>query len=155
MDATEAAKSVTEWAVATCPELSNAYDHNPNRIQHALPVALAGASDEGDTPADPQLGIEVAEIGLEQATVHVLRFTIELMVEPDPADTAAEQLEGFVAALAAAIRAERDSGEVTLGGRVDAASPYWQAAYEPPFVEFDDGVTARRATFSLAVAELI
>lgn len=155
MDATEAAKALTAWAAEVCPDLNNAYDHDVNRIQHALPVALAAIGDEEDTSSEPRLGIEVSDVGLEQATLHVMRFTLELLVSDVPADAAAaEQLEGFVAALAGAIRAERDTGEITLGGRVEAASPFWQASYEPPFVEFDDGTKARRASFSLALAEL-
>ena len=155
MDATEAAKALTEWAAATCPDLNNAYDYDPSSIQHALPVAVAGISDEEDTASEPRLGIEVSDVGIEQAALHVMRFTIELLVKDTPADAAAEQLEGFVGSLAAALRAERDTGEITLGGRVQAASPFWQASYEPPFVEFDDGTKARRASFSLALAELI
>jgi hypothetical protein len=150
VDATEVAKAVAAWASDTCEDLNNAYEYDPAKISHALPVAIAGVTAENVTSSDPTLGIPFAALGIDQATLHILRVDMMLMVEQTPTDAAAEQLEGFVRDLAASLAADP-----TLGDRVSAASPYWGASYEPPFLKFDDGTEGRAATFSLAVAELI
>lgn len=155
MIATEVAEAVAAWIVEVCPEVNNAYDFDPAQIEHKLPIAIADVPDEGDQPNDPGLGLAISDVGIEQAALHVVRVSVELVVDQKPADEATRKLEGFVGAMAAAIRAERDSGEITFGGRVYGASPYWQANYEPPFIQFEGGVKGRRASFSLAVAELI
>lgn len=149
MDATEAAKALTEWAVETCPELTNAYSHNADSISAALPVAVASVGTESGTDNDPRLGIEIADFGIEQADLHVMTVDILLMVQPKPTDIADEELRGFVRELRAALKADE-----TLSGRVPAASRFWDASYEPPYMEFDDGTVGRVATFSLAIAEL-
>lgn len=149
MDSTEAAKAAAEWAEATCDGLTNAYSHDPSRILDALPIATASASRESVLANDPRLGIEIADFGIEQADLHTMQVEILLLVRPEPADEASAQLESFVSALRLSLAADP-----TLGGRVMSASRYWDANYEPPFLEFDDGTTARAATFSLAVAEL-
>jgi hypothetical protein len=150
VDATQAAEAIAAWAADTCDALNNVYEYDTARIAAALPVAIAAVGSEHTTSSDPTLGIPVATLGLDQATLHVLRIDLALLVTPTDDDTAAKQLEGFVRDL-------RDDLLVdpTLGGRVSAASPYWQASYEPPFLKFDDSTEARAATFSLAVAELI
>lgn len=150
MDATEASVTLVEWAVETCADLNNVYECDPARIQHALPIAVADIGEEAVVRSDPTLGIEIADLGLEQGNLHVLRSSIALMVDDTADDSAAKELEALVAKLGAAIATDE-----TLGGRVHAVSPFWRASYEPPFVEFDDGTKGRMATFSLAIAELI
>jgi hypothetical protein len=154
VDATEISKAVAAWVVEVCPEVNNAYKYDPARIEHALPIAIVEAHDEEDAASDPRLGLAISDVGIEQAVLHVTRLSIELVVDEKPAGEATAKLEGFVAALAAALRAERAAGEITLAGRVEAVSPFWQANYEPPFIQFEGGVKGRRASFSLAVAEL-
>lgn len=150
MDAIEADKALVAWAMDTCSELSNGYDHDPNQIVDALPIVTASVSEEAVVASDPTLGLAIAEIGLDQAPLHVMRSTLLLMVAPEPADAADDQLKAFVAKLAASLK-----GDQTLGGRVPSASPYWRAPYDPPYVEFDDGTKGRAAYFSLAIAELV
>ncbi len=150
MNATEAAAALSEWASDTCDGLNNAYNHDPATISHALPIATAGVTTEAVVRSDPTLGIAITDLGIEQANVHVLRSTILLIVDETPGEEAAQELEGFVAELAAALKSDE-----TLGGRVTAASPFWSASYEPPFIEFDDATKGRVAYFSLAIAELI
>lgn len=145
MDATEISKAVVEWAVAKCPDLNSVYDQDTDSIEHALPVALAVVGAEGD---------ETRASGLEQATLHTAQVSLEFLVRDE--DEAAEILQGFVATLGAAIRDEyRLTGDVTLDGRVGGGSPDWSAEYEPPYAIFDDSTKARRASFSLTVAELL
>lgn len=156
MDATEAADALVAWVEEVCTDVNKAYDHDPATIADSLPVALASVGNEEDTLSDPRLGLAIADQGLEQAALHIQRSNIELLVPPNPPTEATEALQGFVAALAKEMRRElREEGQITLGGRVEAASPFWAASYEPPFLEFDDGTTARRAVFSLAIAELV
>src|SRR5262249_18784102 len=138
-----------DWATKTCPTLTNAYDHDPSRIAHALPVAAAGVESEVMTKNDPTLGIAVVDVGLEQADVHVIRSTLLLLTHDEPADAVTAELEGSVAALAASLKADD-----TLGGRFPAVSRYWSANYEPPFMEFDDATKARVASFTVTIAEL-
>lgn len=150
MDATEAADALVEWATDTCSNLRGSYDHDPDSKTQPLPDVAAYVTTESDSASDPLLGLDFATFGIEQANVHVLRATLLLMVDPSDAGAATAQLQGFVADLAASLRADG-----TLGGRVPAASPFWQASYEPPFVKFEDGTEGRVASFSLAIAELI
>lgn len=154
MDATEISKAVVEWATETCPDLNSIYDQDVVEILDALPVCYAEMLDEEDAPAKPGLGLAITEFGLEQATVHATSLKLEFLVDDDGA--ANEKLEGFIAALANALRAEAATGDdPTLGGRVMAAPPFWSASYDPPFAVFDDNVKARRAEFRLVVAELL
>jgi hypothetical protein len=153
VEATEIARAVVRWATETCPDLNSVYDHDADQILDALPIAMAAVTSEQDTASQPSLGLEVADVGLEQAVLHVANASIEFLVNDD--DEASAKLEGFVGQLAGALRSERESGEITLGDRVEGASPYWQASYEPPFAVFDDSTKARRADFTLAVAELL
>jgi hypothetical protein len=155
MDGTEFSQAVLEWATATCPDLNSVYDLDAEQVQHALPVAFASVVAEEDAPAKPSLGIAGVDLGLEQTTVHAGSVSIEFMVDDD--DEADDRLKGFVNQLAEAIRAEHQggAGDVTLDGRVDGASPYWTSSYEPPFAVWEDGTKARRAEFTLAVAELL
>jgi hypothetical protein len=150
VDATEVADALVEWATETCPTFKGSYDHDPDAKTQPLPDVAAFVANESEGASDPTLGLEIADFGIQQANLHTLRATLLLMVEPDDAGAATEQLQGFVRDLAASVRADR-----TLGGRVPATSPFWQASYEPPFVEFDDGTKGRAATFSLVIAELI
>lgn len=150
MDANQIAEALVEWALATCPNLEGSYDHDPESKTQPLPDVAAVIGGEGDGPSDPSLGLEISDFGLQQATLHTARASLILMVDPGDGDEATEQLQGFVGALAASLRADR-----TLGGRVPAAAPVWTASYEPPFVEFDDSTKGRVATFSLVIAELI
>lgn len=150
MDANQIAEALVEWALETCPELQGSYDHDPDSKTQPLPDVAAVVGSEGDAPSDPSLGLEIADFGLQNATLHFTRASLFLMVDPGDGDAASEELRGFVGALARALRADR-----TLGGRVMSVSPVWQGSYEPPFVEFDDGTKGRIATFSLTVAELI
>lgn len=153
MNATEISKAVVDWATEVCPEINSVYDLDVASIGHSLPVALASVIEEGDSASRPDLGLEISDLSIDQAVLHTAAVSIEFLVDHD--DEASDKLEGFIGALAAAIRAERDSGEITLAGRVEGASPFWQAGYEPPLLEFDDTTFARRAAFQLTVAELL
>jgi hypothetical protein len=154
MTATEVAKAVIEWATEICPDLNSFYDLDADQIQHALPVAMAAVTDEADSGSRPDLGIEITDLGIEQAVLHTASLSLEFLVDDD--GEASQKLESFVGALLSAKRSEaRQTGSITLGGRVQAASPFMGASYEPPFAVFDDGTKARRAAFSLTVAELL
>jgi hypothetical protein len=154
MTATEVAKAVIDWASETCPDLNSIYGLDEDQIRDALPIAFAVMAEEADSGSRPDLGLEITDLGIDQAVLHTVGVSIELLVDDD--EEATEKLEGFVAALLAAKREEmKASGSITLGGRVQGASPFMTASYEPPFAVFDDATKARRASFSLTVAELL
>lgn len=150
MDANAIAEALVEWAMDTCPDLAGSYTHDPDSKTQPLPDVAAVVGAESESASDPALGLDIADFGIQQATLHSTRVSLFLMVDPGDGDEATQQLQGFVAALFASLRADR-----TLGARVPAAAPNAEASYEPPFVEFDDSTKGRIATFSLTVAELI
>jgi hypothetical protein len=150
VDATQVADALVAWAIDTLPDLQGTYDHDPDSKTQPLPDLAASVASEETRASDPTLGLPIADLGIEQATLHSLRASLLLMVDPGDAGAATEQLQSFVRDLRKAVEADR-----TLGGRVPAVSPYIQASYEPPFVEFDDGTKGRAATFLLVIAELI
>lgn len=149
MDAVEAAEALVEWALETCPDLKGSYDHDPSQKTQPLPDIAAYVSDEEVTGTDPSTGLPIADVGIQQAELHVMRATLLMMVNPEPAADADAALKGFVRDLAASLKADQ-----TLGGRVSAVSPRWRASYEPPFVQFEDGSEGRAAYLSLDIAEL-
>lgn len=149
MDATQASAALEAWAKATCPDLVGSYHHNPSRKTAPLPDVAASCGSEQVRRNAPELGIAVVDQGLEQADVHVLNMEMLLMAPPEPAAAATAQLQTFVAQLSAALLADD-----TLGGRVVGASRYFQASYDPPYIEFDDGTKGRCCFFNFAVAEL-
>jgi hypothetical protein len=148
MDANEAASAVAGWAKATCPDLA-AYDHSPPRKTSPLPDVAVSVARESVRRNAAELGIAVVEFGLEQADVHVLEVELLLMVSPEPADEATRQLQSFVGQLRESLESDD-----TLGGRVAAASRYFSATYEPPYIEWDDGTKARCAFVTVTLAEL-
>lgn len=148
MDASEVADALVDWVKATCPDIAGTYAHDPSGKDQPLPDVACFAQSEEVTNIDPSTG-EALATGIEQADLHVVRATVLLMVEPLPADEAANALQGFVAALGASLKADQ-----TLGGRVPSAAPRWRASYEPPFLKFDDGSEGRAAWLELTVAEL-
>lgn len=141
MDSDQAAEKLAEWALATCPDLNAAYEEDPESKTAPLPDVAVVITSEGVTDRDPSTAIQ-----LEQLDLHVYRAKLLLMVEPD--EGATDALQGFVKALGDSLKADQ-----TLGGRIPAASPYWDANYDPPFFEFDDGTEGRIADFSLTIAE--
>jgi hypothetical protein len=150
MDASRVADALVEWAIDTLPDLKGTYDHDPDSKTQPLPDLAVSVASEETRASDPTLGLPLADLGIEQATLHSLRASLLLMVDPEDAGVATEQLQDFVRDLREAVKADQ-----TLGGRVFLASPYIQASYEPPFVEFDDGTSGRAATFSIVITELI
>lgn len=149
MDANELADALVAWAKEACPDIASAYNHSPSRKKDPLPDVAASIASESIRRNAPELGIAIVDLGLEQADVHVLSAELLLMVKHEPAQTATEQLQTFVAQLRASLEADD-----TLGGRVPAASRYFAATYDPPYIEWDDGTKARCAFVSITVAEL-
>lgn len=90
--------------------------------------------------------------GIEQVLVRLYEFNLIFLVEPDPADTATEQLEEFVDVITAAILADPSMGELLPN---TAITPVFDASFSPPFVEFEDGTRGRIATMELKVGEIV
>lgn len=90
--------------------------------------------------------------GIEQVVMRTFDFHLIFLVEPDPADVATVQLEGFVDTMTEAILAD-PSMEGALANV--AIAPIFDASFTPPFVEFEDGTRGRIATMELKVGELL
>ena len=132
------------------PALAGGYDHVPERQTIPLPNVLCQILTESVEPRPPA-GVDALLPDIDQLERwEIYGARLLLAVEPEPVDEAAEALATYVAQLRTALDADR-----TLGGRVGGASPFFQASYDPPFAELDDGLRVRVATFQLTVAEAI
>jgi hypothetical protein len=150
LDATAVADALVEWATEKLPALAGSYDFDPDSKDQPLPDVAAIVETEQFMERDTSLGLDIAS-GLDQVYVRTFRCALMFVVDPADAGAATAQLQGFVDTLAAALHP--DSGDPTLGSRVQSTSPLWSASYSPPFVAFDDGTEGRAATFSLVVVE--
>lgn len=144
MTTIEIAAALEAWAAETTG--ANAYDHPPEQLDKALPLVACEIQRAGRVGDDRQL----PERAYQQHDLRVWRADLILLVAPDPAWTASQALYQMVDDLAAALAADR-----TLGGRVEVASPMWEASFDPPEVEYPDGTVARQATFSIVVGESV
>jgi hypothetical protein len=141
----EAAQAVEEWA-AEALGFSSSYDYPPDQLLKQLPLVLAAVKRKERKPNPAQF----QEHGYQQMTVRVWSTDLVLLVVPDPADVATQQLYDVVDVLENAIY--RDP---TLGGRVGFTEKDVDASFDPPEVEFDDGTVARQATFTMVVGEQV
>jgi hypothetical protein len=140
---------LVEWAVATVPDLLGAYDHAPERKTQPLPdIGVEVATTAIVTDADPRF----PHLNIQQFILKVYTFNLHLMVNPDPPETAAEQLSGFADALMDAV-----INDLTLGMRLapfyGTASPAVSASFDPPFIRFDDGTEGRHCVVTINIGE--
>jgi hypothetical protein len=134
------------WAAGVIPAL-NTFDHAPRSISEALPVVVADIQTDRVANADaglPGLG------DYQQTYLRARSVDLLILVAPTPAWTAAQVLYGYVDALGEALQRDR-----RLGNRVEAASPFYEASYDPPEVEYEDGTIARQVTFRIVAGETI
>jgi hypothetical protein len=134
------------WAAEVVPAL-NTFDYEPRSISEALPVVVADI--QTDRVADTEASIP----GLpdyQQTYLRARSVDLLILVVPVPAWTAAQVLYGYVDALGAALRKDQ-----RLGNRVEAVSPFYEATYDPPEVEYEDGTIARQVTFRIVAGETI
>lgn len=146
MDTTDLMRACELWAASVIPAL-NTYDHEPPSLGEALPLVVADIK----TDAVQDGASELPGVAAYQQT-YVRARTVDLLilVSPEPAWTAAQVLYGYVDALGAALRKDQ-----RLGNRVEAASPFYEATYDPPEVEWTDGTIARQVTFRISAGETI
>lgn len=145
MNTLDVIQAVEAWAVGVVPALSS-YDHPPEELASALPMVLAEVQLDNQQDANTQLP------GMAQYQQTFLRaWSIDLIVlsSPDPAWTASHALYGYVDALGGAIR----EGVVLEG--IVVMSQFYEANYDPPEVEYNDGTVARQVTIRITVGETI
>ena len=138
----ELATKLEEWASATLG--INTVEHAPTRLQDVLPLVICEVKGDRRADSDDQLpGVAT----YQQTYVRARRAELLLMVSPEDSWAATQALYDYVDALGKALL------EPTLGGRVPTASPYYEASYDPPEVQYADGTTARAATFTVTIGE--
>lgn len=138
------ATELEEWAAAVLS--INTVEHAPTRLTEVLPLVICEIKADSRRDSDP----EIPTIGnFQQTYVRARRADLLLMVDPTDSWVATQALYNYVDGLAQAIL-----DDITLGGRVHRASPYYDATYDPPEVQYADGTTARAATFSMSIGEL-
>jgi hypothetical protein len=139
---TQLATALESWAAGVLT--INTVEHAPTRLQEVLPLVICEVKGDRRADRDDQLpGIAT----YQQSYVRARRAELLLMVSPEDSWAATQTLYDYVDLLGAALL------EPTLGGRVHTASPYYEASYDPPEVQYADGTTARAATFSLTIGE--
>lgn len=144
MNAQHVSESVVAWVRETIPELVSGYPFIPTMAEGALPDVVAEVEREAVLPEDPRF----PQLRIQQVWIHVFDVGVSLMVDNSDPASAAETLRGYAEALTASLL--RD---VTLGGRVDFSSPFFDFDYTGPFVERPDGVRGRELTMTMAVGE--
>lgn len=139
------ATALEAWASAVTD--LNAEAHAPTRLSDAFPLVIC------EIKADVRTNKLSTLPGLgqyEQTLVRARTAELLLMVDPEPSWTASQGLYDYVDTLANEITRDQ-----TLGGRVHVASKFYDASYDPPEAEYQDGTVARIATFRMYVGELV
>lgn len=138
------ATRVDQWAAEALG--INTVEHEPDSLANALPLVVSAIKRDGRTSADPSL----PGLGAYQQTyVRYRGVEMLLLVTPEPTWDATKLLYGYVDTLAESILRDR-----TLGGRVHTTSPLYEAGYDPPEVQYQDGTVARAATMTITIGEV-
>ncbi len=146
----ELVAAVVEWVVDVCPAVEgNTYAYTAASKVHGLPDVMVDVAWAGIVRDDPDFPLG----DLQQAALAITRLTLNFMVAvPDVEadhEAATSTLRGFYDALLASVLADH-----TLGGRVQMASPFIEADYDPQFVDYS-GTVGRQSVVQLAVAEML
>lgn len=125
----------------------NTEAHEPTSLAEALPIVICEVKDDVRAAKSsnlPGLG------QYEQTLVRARTAELMLLHHPEPSWTASQNLYDAVDELAVSI-----TRDPTLGQRVHVASKYYEASYDPPEIQYQDGTRARFATFRMFVGELV
>lgn len=137
------ASSLEAWAADLLS--INTVEHAPTSLSDALPLVVSEITN--DSRASSQANLPA--VGTYQQThVRARIVRLLLMVTPEPSWDATKLLYGYVDTIGAEIL--RDP---KLGGRVETTSPFYEASYDPPEVQYEDGTVARAATVTLTIGE--
>jgi hypothetical protein len=137
--------AVQDWAKAVIPELTVLEDQED--IAGAFPLVAATVSRDQLTKG----GGDSTYQQYQQTVIRLWTVRISLYVEADPPLAAEQAVNSLIDQLAADLIAPLPSAP-TLGDRVQAASPYYDARY-PGEAEHPSGIVARIATFEITVGE--
>jgi hypothetical protein len=133
--------AVEAWAAAVTG--ANTYDHAPTVLRKAIEPGLVLAELTRKRRSAGQY---------EQTTATIWEVRIWIFVDPGetPAETqaAANRLEAYVDQLGESLIRDK-----SLGNRVEAVVPEYDAGFDPPEMEYADGTVVRVATFRLTVGE--
>lgn len=141
-------EAVSEWAVATLPELTD------KSYAYATGDRVLGLPDIAVEIVDYSVNVDVASGTLrqiqqiEQIRLKVTNLELILVVPPNPPSEADKALKDFSDRLVDALLKDK-----TLGGRVSWAGNTPRVSFRPPYVEFDDGTQGRIVTLYLQIGQ--
>lgn len=141
---TELMQALEGWATDAIPGMQT-FPDDPTSLDKPFPLVVADAKRERVVSSEPG-GFQQ----YEQTRLRIWSVELWLMVDPEEAWVAQQELYDYVEKLGLAMRRDK-----TLGGRVQFASPEYDASYEPSEVEYPDGTVARAATFRITVGEQV
>jgi len=144
MRTAEVAEAIEEWAASVVDGL-NTVATQPEQLSQALPLVICEVTQKVRRNAG-----EMPKLQYQQTAVRRWTATLLLLVAPVDPWTASAQLYDMVDDLETAL--VRDP---TLGQRVPLATTDFDASFQPPEVEHDDGTVARAATMTLTIGEQV
>ena len=147
LDTKTLATRIEEWAAEVTSFNSEA--HQPTILSEALPLVICEI--KGDNRANRSVQLPKIS-GYEQAFVRTRTAELLLMSHPEPSWTASQALYDAVDLLADDLIRRPQLG---VPARVHIASPLYDASYDPPEIQHQDGTVARVARFRMYVGELI
>lgn len=139
MTTEDVAEALEDWAASLVTGLT-AHHEAPDDLTEDFPIALCEVKTTRRAATDP----EFPQRGYEQSAVQVWVADLLLLVAPEAGAT--EQLYEIVDALAEGLR------DRTLGGRVQFASPFFDADFER-VTEYPSGTVAKTAALTVTVGE--
>lgn len=139
-------KGVESWVVGVIPALISSFSVPPEELDKTLPLVIAAIRSDSLNEEDASLP---GTAQFEQTLLRLWTIDVVIMVKPDPVTAQTEALYGYVDALGGSLR-----GGVSLSDKV-VLSHLYDASYDPPEVEYDDGTIARQVTISVVVGETV
>lgn len=140
METRDIALGVEAWAADLLA--INSYPEPPSSLGQALPLVMAEVTGDRVVQADARFQ------NYQQTLMRVWSVDMVILIAPQPEWDASQALYGYVDKISKDLRTNK-----TLGGRVPAVTPTYEASYDPPEVEYTDGTVARQVTVRLNVGE--
>ncbi len=139
--------AIMDWGVEVLPEVQEAYDHATDE-RAGLPDIAVEVTGWRITagPVDQRL----AKLQVQQQDMKVTDLEFILVVAPEPAETAEDQLKDFSDRLVDALLQDP-----SLGNRVAWVNNNPRVSFRPPLVEFEDGTRGRIVTLFLQVGQTV
>ena len=153
MKTRDVTRAVELWAVAVTESVEelvdlSSYDHPPDDLNEAMPLVICEVQRKMRSAKSQAGGMSFQQTQYEQIAAKAWEVELMILVPPNPAWDASYRLYDYIDALGDALK--RDA---TLGERVSFASKDYEASFDPPEVEYQDGTVARAATMTVHIGE--